>query len=131
MGMTPVPLSLMVMIGLIFFGLRQTIDLHKLAGSRCLHKHPLFSHVPVVTQTVRDVENGRPDLYVTRTVDDESADVVGAAANQAQPTNGAGLGAGGGGTRIVNGVIVRDPPPQEWPGPDQPFLLPRQVIVSR
>lgn len=127
MGFLPIPLHILLMIGLGFWGGKQTYELYQLATDKQLHRHPLFCHVDTKTTRVRDIDNGRPDLFVEKRSDDywdvDSRDPV--------PDAPQGYGA----VQIIGGQIVRQrqaPPgepqraPQAPPGEPQ---LPRQDIV--
>eukprot|EP00419_Tripos_fusus_P013954 CAMPEP_0172754992 /NCGR_PEP_ID=MMETSP1074-20121228/159064_1 /TAXON_ID=2916 /ORGANISM="Ceratium fusus, Strain PA161109" /LENGTH=352 /DNA_ID=CAMNT_0013588019 /DNA_START=83 /DNA_END=1141 /DNA_ORIENTATION=- len=107
MGLVPLPLHVMLTVGLGLWGGNQTWELYKLASEKRLHHHPLFCHVDHTSRLIRDLANGRPDVFVEDRIDRyEGDDESGAdrgrlpAPPEARQTNGA--------VRLVNGRIVRD-----------------------
>lgn len=105
LGMVPLPLSVLLSLGLGCWGGKQTCELNQLAKAKRLHQHPLFCHVNRTSRMVRDLANGRPDLFVEEHIDryDDDEPFPGlplAGAIQAPRTYGA--------VRIVAGRIVRD-----------------------
>eukprot|EP00929_Paragymnodinium_shiwhaense_P087453 TRINITY_DN47629_c0_g1_i1.p1 TRINITY_DN47629_c0_g1~~TRINITY_DN47629_c0_g1_i1.p1 ORF type:complete len:403 (+),score=66.81 TRINITY_DN47629_c0_g1_i1:162-1370(+) len=117
-GMLPIPLSVLLSGLLAAWGAKQTWDLWELGTKSKLHTHALFCHMPRRVRRIRDLENGRPDLFLDQTFDesDSEEESVGPPANR----QAAGYGA----VRLVDGRIVREDPRAQG-------LLPRQVIVPQ
>jgi len=120
-GFAPIPFSVLLTLALATWGLNETKKIYKLWSDRDLHKHPMFCHVRHKTMRVRDIDNGRPDVFVEITRDDDDS-VPREPATQRTPLV------------VRDGVLmplVRDAvrEPQEVQVPVGMSALPRQEIV--